>query len=325
MLSTNDFISQYETLSDEELYTIYTNKEGYSLEAQEALTIVIQKKGGLDELIHRLQEKQAYTTEVDRIGALATALARQNIDKEDLKRRISSTILSPEKVNETIQRAYTLVALDNEDRKIKPRTLVGSILATIVASAVGGIGCGLVYVFAPGIYLKIIIILLIGLILLCYGIVKLFTRQSKKNIVVLTATVVSVVLSLFLGQIVALLSIPSTFVINQPTAITLKSGTSDEPPPFNRLTVIISHEDEIYAYTGTDIKSGQHYTYKTFRPFLRAKNSAGALFVLITAARTASYKNTVNMLDEMTLGKVKKYALNDATTEEETFLNTLNN
>jgi biopolymer transport protein ExbD len=325
MLSTNDFISQYETLSDEELYTIYTNKEGYSLEAQEALTIVIQKKGGLDELIHRLQEKQAYTTEVDRIGALATALARQNIDKEDLKRRISSTILSPEKVNETIQRTYTLVALDNEDRKIKPRTLVGSILATIVASAVGGIGCGIVYVFAPGIYLKIIIILLIGLILLCYGIVKLFTRQSKKNIVVLTATVVSVVLSLFLGQIVALLSIPSTFVINQPTAITLKSATSDEPPPFNRLTVIISHEDEIYAYTGTDIKSGQHYTYKTFRPFLRAKNSAGALFVLITAARTASYKNTVNMLDEMTLGKVKKYALNDATTEEETFLNTLNN
>jgi hypothetical protein len=198
MLSTNDFISQYETHTDEELYTIYMNKDGYSPEAQEALMIVLQKKGGLDELVHRLQEKQVYNNEVNRIGREVVKMGQKNIDIDFIKTVMSSTILPPEKVNEIIEQAFEMATLDNEDRKIKPRT--------IVASIVGGILCSLALIYAPPrMSLMIVGILIFGLILLCYGMVRLFTRQTQKNIVVLIATFISVVLSIFIGEFIATL------------------------------------------------------------------------------------------------------------------------
>jgi hypothetical protein len=206
MLSTNDFISQYETHTDEELYTIYMNKDGYSPEAQEALMIVLQKKGGLDELALRLQEKQVYNNEVNRIGREVVKMGQKNIDIDFIKTVMTSTILPPEKVNEIIDQAFEMATLDNEDRKIKPRTIVGSILAAIVASIVGGILCSLALIYAPPrMSLMIVGILIFGLILLCYGIVRLFTRQTQKNIVVLVATFISVVLSIFIGEFIATL------------------------------------------------------------------------------------------------------------------------
>ena len=206
MLSTNDFISQYETHTDEELYTIYMDKDGYSPEAQEALMIVLQKKGGLNELIHRLQEKQVYNNEVNRIGRDVVKMGQKNVDIDFIKTVMTSTILPPEKVNEIIEQAFEIATLDKEDRKIKPRTIVGSILAAILASVAGGILCSLALIYGPRrMSLMIVGILIFGLILLCYGIVRLFTRQTQKNIVVLIATIISVVLSISIGEFIAAL------------------------------------------------------------------------------------------------------------------------
>ncbi len=47
MLTTKDFIDKYEAYSDNELYLIYKNVSNYSDEANKALNIVIDKKGGL--------------------------------------------------------------------------------------------------------------------------------------------------------------------------------------------------------------------------------------------------------------------------------------
>jgi len=87
--------------------------------------------------------------------------------------------------------------MEVEDKKIKPRTVIGSIIGCIVAGLIGGTLWGLQMIYSG----RIFYILLIGLVLLCYGIIKISTKQTKKNTVVLIATVISVVLSLLIGQL----------------------------------------------------------------------------------------------------------------------------
>jgi hypothetical protein len=119
------------------------------------------------------------------------------IDASFIKKMTSSNILSPEKVHEIIDNEYSVVQLVLEDKKIKPRTVFGSIIGGLIASLIGGVLWGLQIIYSKRIYY----ILLFGLVLLCYGIIKVSTRQSKKNSVVLITTIISVILSLIFGQL----------------------------------------------------------------------------------------------------------------------------
>jgi hypothetical protein len=203
MLTTEEFVLQYEAYTDEELYNVYENIDDYSAEAQEAFDIVIAKKGGLEGFLDRMNEKAAYAAEINRIGREVVTMSRKNVDPDFMRTIISSQILPPEKVNDIITQASGLVALEKEDKKIKPRTIIGSVLAIIVATAIGGIAWGLKEIYAPNIYRQIQLLLVLGLVLLCYGIVKRFTRQSKRNTVVIIATLISIALSLTLGVLIA--------------------------------------------------------------------------------------------------------------------------
>ena len=202
MLTTEEFVLQYEAYTDEELYKVYQNIDDYSSEAKDAFDIVIEKKGGLEQFLDRMNEKAAYAAEINRIGREVVTMSRKNVDPDFMRTIISSKILPPEKVNDIITQASGLVALEKEDKKIKPRTIIGSLLAIIVATAIGGIAWGLKEIYAPNIYRQIQLLLVLGLVLLCYGIVKRFTRQSKRNAVVIIATLISVALSLALGVLI---------------------------------------------------------------------------------------------------------------------------
>ncbi|MDP4217562.1 MAG: hypothetical protein Q8927_15280 [Bacteroidota bacterium] len=197
MFTTKDFISKYENYTDDELVEIYNHISGYSQEAQEGLKIVIQNKGGYDALLKRLEERQILTNEAARIAKETAEFGSQGIDASFIKKMISSTILSPEKVNEIIDSEYSSAQMALEDKKIKPRTVFGSIIGGGIASLVGGVLWGLQIIYSKRIYY----ILFFGLVLLCYGIIRLFTKQSKKNTVVLAATIISVILSLVIGQL----------------------------------------------------------------------------------------------------------------------------
>ncbi len=203
MLTTDEFIVQYQAYTDEDLHTVYEHIDDYSPEAQEAFKIVIQKKGGLEKWLDRIHQKQVYAAEVTRIGREAAGMAMKNIDVDFIRTIVTSKILPPEKVNEVITQAVGQAALHKEDIKIKPRTIIGSLLGVIVAGVIGGIGWGLNLFYAPGIDLKIELLLLAGLILLCYGIVKTFTRQSKKNVIVIIATTLSVIFAIVLGMLIS--------------------------------------------------------------------------------------------------------------------------
>jgi len=197
MFTIEDFVSQYEPYTDEELMNTYSDREGYSLEAQEALMIVINRKGGMETLTKRLEQKRIVENEITRIRKETEMLGSRGVDVSFIKNVTSSTIFSSEKVNEIIGDQYIAVEREVEDKKIKPRTVIGSIFGCIIAGLIGGILWGLQMIYSG----RVFYILLIGLVLLCYGIIKISTKQTKKNTVVLIATVVSVVLSLLIGQL----------------------------------------------------------------------------------------------------------------------------
>ncbi len=83
------------------------------------------------------------------------------------------------------------------DKKIKPRTIAGGIIGGTIAAVTGGALWGLQLIYSGRIFL----ILGIGLALFCYGIISAATKQSKNNIVVLIATVISIIVAIGIGQL----------------------------------------------------------------------------------------------------------------------------
>lgn len=205
MFTVNDFIAQYESYTDGQLAFIHLNPDNYNKEASDAAKIIIERKGGLDELFKRLEIAQAKNVEIIRIKKETEELGSQGFDSTFLKTNAASSILSKEEMHEIIDDKYDEVVYAIEDKKITPKTIAGSIVGGAVGALVGGILWGLQTIYltgGPGLLYasKILILLLIGLTLLCYGFVRFFTKQSKQNTAVFIATIASVVLAILIGS-----------------------------------------------------------------------------------------------------------------------------
>lgn len=197
MFSVEDFLLKYEKYTDDELFEMYSHMDDYSGEAKEAFNIILSRKGGLEYLKNQQNEKRIISDEIHRIREEVRKLSNPEIDVSFLKRIITSDILSPEKLNEIIDNTHSEEEAEREDKKIKPRTVLGSIIGGSIASVLGGVLWGLQLIYSN----RIFVILFVGLILLCYGIIKLSTKQSNKNAVVLISTVISVIIAVLIGQL----------------------------------------------------------------------------------------------------------------------------
>jgi biopolymer transport protein ExbD len=87
------------------------------------------------------------------------------------------------------------------------------------------------------------------------------------------------------------------------------------------LQTIIFSSNKLYCYLQKNIDSGQGYSLQngnTFRKFiLKNKQQFGdSLFVILKPAPTSTYTDVVNVLDEMSINKIKKFALVDLSDEE---------
>jgi len=94
-------------------------------------------------------------------------------------------------------------------------------------------------------------------------------------------------------------------------------------PKASQLVILISGSTGIYAYMGGDIRTGKKYTYQELIDLVKAKRSDKDFSVVIRPAKSSTYKNTVDILDVMTISNIKNYALVDITNEEEDYLRKL--
>jgi hypothetical protein len=201
MLTLNDFIEQFESHSDYDLYQIANNPSGYTSEAQEAISIVVNKRGGLAAIAERLAKAKDIAIEMDRVEKEVYSLTTPETDLSFMKIMIQSNILSTDQLNATIEKSYALAQQQLKDKAVTPNTILGSILGCGVASIVGGILWGLQLIYSNAVFA----ILAIGLFLLCFGIIKLITKKSFKNTSVFIATIIAVILSVAIGQLLYLI------------------------------------------------------------------------------------------------------------------------
>jgi hypothetical protein len=197
MFSKEELISQYENYPDEALFNMYMELGSYSTEALDAFHEVINKKGGIEGLLERQQEAVALRSEIARIQNEATAYYQSGKTRDAAIVTISSEIIHPEEVQNIIRKQFSVLAKEDGNQKIKPRTYIGSLLGILVAGTVGGGLWGLQLIYSQ----KIFFIFFTGLVILCYAIIKFFTKQSKRNRMVFGATVLAVALAVILGQI----------------------------------------------------------------------------------------------------------------------------
>ena len=92
------------------------------------------------------------------------------------------------------------------------------------------------------------------------------------------------------------------------------------------VSLLFNSDNTVFTYENNDLRSGQLFDYKTVRAFLARRMSesdSGKIVVLIKPAQKATYQNTVDILDEMTVNKVKRYVMLESTPAEESFIASL--
>ena len=93
-----------------------------------------------------------------------------------------------------------------------------------------------------------------------------------------------------------------------------------------KLTLLLLKNNRIYGYSGINIKTGKLYDYKNIHSEIgkESKKYSDKFLVLIKKDQGASYQNTVDILDEMTINKIKRFAMLKMTDEEKEFVKKLN-
>lgn len=120
-----------------------------------------------------------------------------------------------------------------------------------------------------------------------------------------------------------------TTTMSQPTAMNLYMPKDvDKPEEQNKVkesgafTIMLGKNDVVYFYEGMDPSTEGNFrtaTFKTIRDeIIRKKKSTNPedLVMIIKPTIDATYKNTVDILDEMTINEIKRYAMVDISDTE---------
>lgn len=117
-----------------------------------------------------------------------------------------------------------------------------------------------------------------------------------------------------------------TTTMSQPTSMNLNmpkdSQTQDDDTKVKEsgsLTLMLGKGNVIYYYYGNDPTTMQTTGYKDVRNIIlekKRKTPADDLFIIIKPDKDASYKNAVDVLDEMNINDINKYAMVDPTADE---------
>jgi biopolymer transport protein ExbD len=117
-----------------------------------------------------------------------------------------------------------------------------------------------------------------------------------------------------------------TTTVSQPTAMNLNmpKDTKDEKldtkvKESGSLTLMLGKGNVIYYYFGNDPTKMQTTGYKALRDIILKKKKstpAADLFIIIKPDKDATYKNAVDILDEMDINDIGRYAMVDPTPDE---------
>src|SRR5450432_2782060 len=113
-----------------------------------------------------------------------------------------------------------------------------------------------------------------------------------------------------------------TTTMSQPTAMRLNLPKDSDEKDQNKLkgsaalTIMPAKQNHVYYYEGLDPSKIQTATVKTIRDEIldkKRRTDAKDFMVIIKPTKDATYKNAVDMLDEMKIDDLHRYAFVDIT------------
>jgi biopolymer transport protein ExbD len=116
-----------------------------------------------------------------------------------------------------------------------------------------------------------------------------------------------------------------TTTMSQPTAMRLylpKDVNDEEKNKVKNsavLTLMLGKNDLIYYYEGDSAAALKPISFKGVRDIVidkKRRTDPKDFVVVLKPSQDATYKNTVNILDEMTIDEVKRYAMVDISPDE---------
>jgi biopolymer transport protein ExbD len=117
-----------------------------------------------------------------------------------------------------------------------------------------------------------------------------------------------------------------TTTMSQPTAMKLFLPKDTEKPEDQNkvkasgaLTLMLGKADQVYYYEGDDPTKIQGTTFDGIRNVIidkKKRTDPKDMVVVIKPTVDASFRNTVDALDEMTINDIKRYAMVDITPDE---------
>jgi biopolymer transport protein ExbD len=117
-----------------------------------------------------------------------------------------------------------------------------------------------------------------------------------------------------------------TTTMSQPTSMNLSMPKDTDKPDENTkvkesgsLTLMLGKGNVIYYYFGNDPATMQTTGYKDVRKIILDKKRstpADDLFIIIKPDKDATYKNAVDIIDEMSINDITRYAMVDPTPDE---------
>lgn len=92
-----------------------------------------------------------------------------------------------------------------------------------------------------------------------------------------------------------------------------------------KLTLVLLNDKSIYGYMGNDMKNGKQYDYKNVRDAVLSEYNKykDEFAVVIKSMPKATPQNAIDILDQMEIIRVKRYAMVDITEKEKEFLKEL--
>ncbi len=144
--------------------------------------------------------------------------------------------------------------------------------------------------------------------------------MKRPLLTILIVLGVVIVISTIFFVFTATISSPTHMTLNMPRD---EKDTNNYQNITSKLTAILHGNNMIYGYYGNNIHNGKSFDFKEIRNVIMEgiqKYSKDSFFVLIKPTGKASYKNTVDFFDEMSISDIKRYAMADLNKEENQFL-----
>jgi hypothetical protein len=190
----------YTKFSDRDLFESYQTALDYSGKADKDLVDEIENRGGVEKLREAFELEKRFAKEVNRIYKMVYALRRTNMDEEEILSQVTSDILSEVELVNLVRNHLVTIDKELKDTSVNTRTITGAILGMTISSILTA-----VLWYASIVYSGYMYYILIGaFVLMSYVIIRLCTRQSRRNVVVFIATFLSVFIGMVAGTLLCL-------------------------------------------------------------------------------------------------------------------------